>query len=146
MQRKLQAAIFAVAAVSGRSFVVVETVLAATLPSQATAWLSLITTHIVSQNAVVKWKEVTEGGVNDMWNPETIARVHANLSQFEASQLQKKKEAEKKIEESGIAECVFCQEEVMKNHQQVWESSSLLAYCIKARDHKHSPKIRWEKE
>lgn len=116
---------FVGAAVSGRSFVAV-----ALIP-------------IVLKDAVIKWMEVTGGRIMNMgWTPETVARIHANLSQFEASQIAKRKEAEKKIEDSGIGECSFCLEEIMKNKQQTWESSFLLEYCIKAKDHRHHPKIK----
>lgn len=123
---------------SGRSIVAVKTVIAATPLFQVGVWLSLITFPIVNQNVVLKLKEVTVGRVIGMWTPEIIARVHENLSQFEAS----RREAVKKIEESSTGECSFCQEEIMKNRQQAWESSSLLEYCTKSRDHKHTPKMR----
>lgn len=145
VQRKLREAIFAAVVGSGRSFVAAKTVIAATLPSPVGVWLSHIMSPIVNRNVVLKWTEATgERIINLVWNRETIARVHSNLTQFEASQLQKKKEAEKKIDEAGIGECSFCHEEIMKNKQQIWETSFLLAYCLESKDHKHSPKVRWE--
>lgn len=145
VKEKLIMGIFVAGVVSGRSFVAVKTAIAATPLSRASVWLFPITSPIANQSAVVKWMKATgERMIKMGWTPENVARIHANL--YGAAQLKKRQEAERKIQESGVAECSFCQEEIMKNNQQNWESSVLLEYCTKARDHKHSPKIKWDSD
>lgn len=75
------------------------------------------------------------GGVFNLWgrppapNLETIADSKA------------KQEAEKKINELGLGECVFCKEDIVKNDRGIWESESLVEYCHVTKDHKHKPRI-----
>lgn len=75
---------------------------------------------------------------------EKIKTSHLTPEQVEEAKL--KREAEKKVEESGQADCSFCKEEIVKNERGFWESAFLLEYCTDARDHKHKPKIVWKQD
>lgn len=86
-----------------------------------------------------------------MWGftAEALERIRGNIpvnaNPEEAAELKAKREAEKKVEESGQGECSFCHQEILKNEVLgVWESDTLIGYCTEARDHKHKPKIVWK--
>ena len=84
-----------------------------------------------------------------LWGfPEQLAKVHAgHVDPEEAEEIKARREAEKKIEELGVGDCVFCQQEIVKNVDLgVWESEFLVGYCTDSRDHKHKPKVVWKKE
>ena len=63
-----------------------------------------------------------------------------NIESFNEAKI--KQEAEKKIEDLGLGECVHCKEELVKNERGVWESEFLVEYCKDARDHKHRPRVK----
>ena len=97
---------------------------------------------------VIQWRETKGRGMFSLWGfPEALARIQAgtsNLSPEEAEELQLKKEAEKRVEETGQADCVNCKDEIIKNERGIWESDFLLEYCTESRDHKHKPRILWK--
>lgn len=81
------------------------------------------------------------------WDPSALERIQANTQSTDpvaVEDAKAKREAEKKVEESGVGECIFCNEEIVKNEREVWESDFLLEYCVSARDHRHKPKITWK--
>lgn len=81
------------------------------------------------------------------WDPAALERIQANIQSTDPAAVEEakaKKEAEKKVEESGMGECSFCNEEIVKNERESWESDFLLEYCVSARDHRHKPKIAWK--
>lgn len=77
------------------------------------------------------------------WDPATAERIQTRAATVDP-EIAAKREAEKKVEELGIGECSFCNEEIVKNERLSWESDFLLEYCISARDHRHKPKIVWK--
>jgi len=153
VKRRLNEGIFVAAVVSGRSFATVKTVIAAKRPFQGYVSLSPTISPIVIPPVVVKWMEANKRRVMFSmwgWDSEMLERIQAVRSAAveadpqAAAEAKAKKEAEQQIEESGMAECSFCNEEIIKNERLVWESDFLLEYCISARDHKHKPKIVWK--
>lgn len=85
------------------------------------------------------------GMSSDIWERMRVGlNIQAEPKDVEEARL--KREAERKVEESGRGECANCHEEIIKNEDlEVWESEYLLAYCNKARDHRHRPRIVWGK-
>lgn len=137
---KLITGAFVVGAVSGRSFVAARTAIAAMPLSQDSVWQSPITRLSANQPVVLKWMmKIMEVPNLWGWNPATAARIRENIPQD--PELKARQEAEKEIEKSGIGQCAFCQEEVIKNERGFWESESLVEYCAASRDHKHRPTI-----
>lgn len=102
--------------------------------------------YIASPSVVVKWMKNNRGRVMSSmwgWDPATAERLQTAIAASDP-EVVAKREAEKKVEEAGIGECCFCNEEIVKNDRLTWESDHLLEYCISARDHKHKPKIVWK--
>lgn len=83
------------------------------------------------------------GFTSDIWD-RIQQKLPLNVNPEELAEATAKREAEKKIEESGEGECSFCKEEIVKNERGAWESEFLVEYCIDSRDHKHKPKIVWK--
>lgn len=91
-----------------------------------------------------------------MWGwitPERIQNSVGTISPQEAAQMQHearlKKEAEQRVEESGVGECLHCGEEIRKNESTqaagwTWESEYMLGWCDQNKSgNKHAPKIVW---
>lgn len=147
--------------VSGRSFATVKAVLAATLPWRDGGVLPsptispIVIPSVVSRKKVVQWmEENTRRVMVSMWgwDREMLERIQAVRSvpvpvdPQVVAEAAAKREAEQKIEDSGLGECAFCNEEIVRNERLIWESDFLLEYCITARDHRHKPKIVWKVE
>lgn len=88
-----------------------------------------------------------------MWgmSPEALARIReghsAKADPNQVSEAQQKRDLAKKIEESGIGTCNFCNQEIVKNGAVgFWEAELLLAYCPMAKDSKHKPIVRLTKK
>lgn len=87
--------------------------------------------------------------------PDVIERIQAaqgNKPTVDTEELKLKKEAERKIEESGRATCEYCGEAIAKNDSVpgggwVWESESLIGFCDKGgKGSKHKPLVKWKPE
>lgn len=89
-----------------------------------------------------------------MWfNPDTIARAiqNAQTTNVDTEEMKARREAEKKIEESGRATCANCGDEIWKNMNVpgggwVWESEAMVGYCEKGSQGKHKPLIKYDPE
>ncbi len=88
-----------------------------------------------------------------MWfQPGIIEKIQqSQASKTDTPEAKAKREAEKKIEESGRAICMFCEDEIWKNESVpgggwVWESEALVGYCEKTAQRKHKPLVRYSLE
>lgn len=89
-----------------------------------------------------------------MWfQPDVLERIQqSQTARAETPESKAKREAEKKIEESGRATCLFCEDEIWKNESVpgggwVWESEALVGYCEKGGNtHKHKPLVKYSLE
>ncbi len=153
VKEKLKTASFVVVAASGLSIAVALDAIVARRRFREVVWLSPITYHSANQNAVVEWlKDNKRRMILEMWGltSEAWERMRAGLpidADPETTEEAKlRREAEKKVEDSGQGICNYCKQEVIKNELLgIWESEVLVGYCTEARDHKHKPKIVWNK-
>ncbi len=134
---KLRTATYAAAVVSGLSIAIAKEKMTAAAPDVVVKWMEdnrrrmILNMWGISSEA---WEQMRLGFGIDT-DPEQVKEAL------------KKREAERKVEEEGRAECAYCRQELIKNENLgVWESETLLAYCTDARDHKHRPKIVWKEE
>lgn len=85
--------------------------------------------------------------LSNVFGWEIFERIQ-EVQQAANPEASKKREAEDIILKEGKGTCTFCKEEIYKNEDMpgggwVWESETLIGYCLTAKDHKHKPQIRW---
>jgi hypothetical protein len=104
---------------------------------------------VIPSAKVIQWRDTAKKkGMFSLWGfPSSVERIQAAITKIspeEAEELRLRREAEKKVEEAGRADCVHCKEEIIKNERELWESDFLLEYCTDSKDHKHRPLIVWK--
>lgn len=80
-----------------------------------------------------------------MWGNWNLADIQSALPvpTQDAAEIAKKRAAEQAVEDAGIANCMNCEEEIMKNELSVWESDFLLGYCSRSKDGRHKPLVKY---
>ena len=76
----------------------------------------------------------------------TSATKRSVLSPEDIERQNRKVKREREIYESGIANCMFCKEEIHQNKEikaggWSWESEDMLGWCADNPNHVHIPKI-----
>lgn len=113
------------------------------------AYRSLVLIVVLSLASLIYWVKESK----KVWfSADIVERIrNAQTVKIDTEEMEARREAERKIEESGRATCEYCEEEIAKNDGMpgggwVWESERLVGYCEKGGGHKHKPLVTWKPE